>query len=68
MGAPEQMGVYYGCTNLQSEPIRSLCIFIRQPNLLREMKPKSLMKRIVSIKNISLLTVLNTRYYLGPGS
>ncbi len=27
MGAPEQTGVYYGCTNLQSEPIRSLCIF-----------------------------------------
>ena len=27
MGASEQMDVYYGCTNLQSEPIRSLCIF-----------------------------------------
>lgn len=27
MWAPEQMGVYYGCTNSQSEQIRSLCFF-----------------------------------------
>jgi hypothetical protein len=62
MGAPEQTGVYYGCTNLQSEPIRSLCIFIRHTNLLGEMKPQPLIKRIVSIKKVSFSTVLNTRY------
>lgn len=55
MGAPEQMGVYYGCTNSQSEQIRSLCFFlIRYPNLLGKMKPQPLMKRIVSIKKFSL--------------
>ena len=47
MGALEKTGVYYGCTNLQSEPIRSLCIFIRRSNIFRKMKPKSFMKRIV---------------------
>lgn len=50
MSVPEQMGVYYGCTNLQSEPIRSLCIFIRQPNIFREMKPQPQLKRIIKYK------------------
>ncbi len=68
MGASEQMGVYHGCTNLQSEQIRSLCFLIQYPNHLVEMKPQLLLKRIVSIKKVSLSTVLNTRYYLGPGS
>ena len=64
----EQTGVYFNCANSQSEQIRSLCIFIRHSNLLRRMKPQPLMKRIVSIKKVSLSAVLNTRYYLGPGS
>lgn len=68
MRAPKQIGVYYNFTNSQSEQIRALCFLIRYPNHLGEMKPQPLIKRIVSIKIISLSTVLNTRYYLGPGS